>query len=185
VLAIAEALVAGPALPQAPAQSEADRREAEEAPLHKEEQQKAEIAFTSPAGAPWHWVSNLKNMGAGGWTFFAGYDDGKTALLVTRHDAQRNGNIAVWMRTEYRDPQIGPLGNTYQSVVERWQLDCVSRTLRSIAVVDYSGADLAGKAISGTTPNAAWEPIVPGSGGEGWIDWACKVTRPKKSAAPQ
>jgi hypothetical protein len=110
---------------------------------------------------------------------FAGYDDGQAALFVTTRDAQRSGNIAtVWMRTEYRDRQTG-----FQSVVVRRQFDCVSRTTREIAEVAYALGDMLGKGVSATSPNSAWEPIVPGSGGEAWIDWACKAARLKNSCS--
>jgi len=44
------------------------------------EQRQAEIAAKSPPSDPYKWARDLHTE-QGGWTFFAGYDDGKAALL--------------------------------------------------------------------------------------------------------
>jgi hypothetical protein len=66
--------------------------------------------------------------------------------------------------------------------LEAVEFDCIDRdrsTREKEEVLTTLGGDLAGKGVATTTPSAAWRPLVPGPGGEAWINWACSVTKPK------
>jgi hypothetical protein len=66
--------------------------------------------------------------------------------------------------------------------LEAVEFDCIDRdrsTREREEVLTTLGGDLAGKGVATTMPSAAWRPLVPGPGGEAWINWACSVTKPK------
>ncbi len=187
VIAAIEVLVAVRAHPQTKTdvdkQWEETKQKWTDSARQQEEQRQAEIAAKSPPGDPFKWAQGITNLNAGRWEPLGAYDDGKLVLYVTRKDAMRQGNVAtVWFRNEWRDLQAnGPIA--YRSGVEREQFDCVARTTRVIAEAIYSENSLGGETRSFTHPNNSWEPVVPGTRGEEWINWACKLTRPKKSDA--
>jgi hypothetical protein len=105
----------------------------------------------------------------------------KQAVLVTTRNAVRDGNIAiVWLRIEYRDSQGGEGGIDYRSAVERSQFDCLNRSTRLASAVYYSENNLGGQSESFSFDNHRWLPIIPGSRGDDWIDWACRITAQKK-----
>jgi hypothetical protein len=124
---------------------------------------------------PMAWVRTLDPMAAGGWEFRAVAADGSWATYSTTHQMKRSGGqVTVWLRQEYAEPQAGGSGK-YLSVVEKIQYDCTRDRARPLLIIYYAGNNIQGSEQSeeADAKTAVWNPIVPGTRDEFNYLWAC------------
>jgi hypothetical protein len=124
---------------------------------------------------PMAWVRTLDPMAAGGWEFRAVAADGAWATYSTTHQMKRaGGQVTVWLRQEYAEPQAGSNGK-YLSVVEKIQYDCTRDRARPLLIIYYAGNNIQGSEQSeeADAKAAVWNAIVPGTRDEFNYLWAC------------
>ena len=124
---------------------------------------------------PMAWVRTLDPMAAGGWEFRAVAADGAWATYSTTHQMKRaGGQVTVWLRQEYAEPQAGGSGK-YLSVVEKIQYDCTRDRARPLLIIYYAGNNIQGSEQSeeADAKAAVWNAIVPGTRDEFNFLWAC------------
>jgi hypothetical protein len=124
---------------------------------------------------PMAWVGTLDPMAAGGWEFRAVAADGSWATYSTTHQMKRaGGQVTVWLRQEYAEPQAGGSGK-YLSVVEKIQYDCTKDRSRPLLIIYYAGNNIQGgeQSEEADAKTAVWDAIVPGTRDEFNFLWAC------------
>jgi len=124
---------------------------------------------------PMVWVRTLDPMAAGGWEFRAVAADGAWATYSTTHQMKRaGGQVTVWLRQEYAEPQAGSNGK-YLSVVEKIQYDCTRDRARPLLIIYYAGNNIQGSEQSeeADAKAAVSNAIVPGTRDEFNFLWAC------------
>jgi hypothetical protein len=161
---------------QTPEQAELWEQQRAQA-LADEQARAAQVAREREArrADPMAWVRTLDPMAAGGWEFRAVAADGAWATYSTTHQMKRaGGQVTVWLRQEYAEPQAGSNGK-YLSVVEKIQYDCTRDRARPLLIIYYAGNNIQGSEQSeeADAKAAVWNAIVPGTRDEFNFLWAC------------
>ena len=175
---LAQALPCGAQTPEQEKLWEAQRAEATAAAKARAELRARERAARK--ADPMSWVRTLDPLTSGGWEFRTVADDGAWAAYGTDHQMKRSGKIVtIWLRQEFAEAQHDANGETYLSVVQKTDYDCVKEQARPLLVIYYAENNLKGGTDTeeADPKQAPWTPVIPGTLAESNLQWACSIDK--------
>jgi hypothetical protein len=98
---------------------------------------------------------------------------GKYVMFGTHQESFKERVTATaWLRTEYKEPQMIAQARV-QSILTRSEFDCLHRNMRDLLFMSFPESNLQGGERVTQNPDSSWKPIIPGSGYQAIITWAC------------
>jgi hypothetical protein len=136
------------------------------APAQTQEPTGAASKAENEAAAQTDWMKALEPLPGGGWTRLTTAPDGSWALYQSSHQLIRaNGIVRMWLRWEFRSPQLESGVSPYSSLITLVELNCPQIESRTLSNIFYAENNLGGASQSfpSTAKDVPWEPIPPGT----------------------
>ncbi|CAM8620180.1 hypothetical protein MCEMAEM21_01059 [Oxalobacteraceae bacterium] len=109
------------------------------------------------------------------WTYVGDNDGGRAQIYLDLPVIKRGNFPQMWLMRNYASGYRDQLGDVYFSEKVLHEYDCVSKQIRSLQIVQYSGTLGSGRVIysSSSSYNDPWRYVAPSTEGALRIDIAC------------